>query len=349
MSLIFTVSPDFNTKYLPGWFVVNTLLQRLTGEGIHLETFDDFDGLHEAIRKDQIDLIYANPFDAARLVRDHRFVALARPHGRPDEAVVAAHVNSAVQSVESLRPGTRIASTDNPDVHMMGMIMLEPADLSPANVQIQQRPSFVLVAKSLLSGEADVGFFLAETFDELSDTVRHRLRVLVRSQIYMISHLFLVHPRVADLAPALRRSLLLMDATGAYHRQMMQQYEGRANAAHIITPLMRLQDASMTRVIIVTLPEATPVIQAAALQEDLRRAHVEPWAWVINRSMAATGTRDPLLRARLGVERRQIQRVVGELSGRTFVLPWLATPPVGLQALQAIVRSQAAPTQSASV
>lgn len=153
---------------------------------------------------------------------------------------------------------------------------------------------------------------------------------------------------VLDTAPT-GHSLLLMDATGAYHRQMMQQYEGRANAGHIITPLMRLQDASMTRVIIVTLPEATPVIQAAALQEDLRRAHVEPWAWVINRSMAATGTRDPLLRARLGVERRQIQRVVGELSGRTFVLPWLATPPVGLQALQAIVRSQAAPTQSASV
>ena len=84
MSLIFTVSPDFNTKHLAGWFVVNTLLQRQTGEGIHLETFDDFESLHAATAADQIDLIYANPFDAARLVRDHGFVALARPHGRPD-------------------------------------------------------------------------------------------------------------------------------------------------------------------------------------------------------------------------------------------------------------------------
>ena len=68
MSLIFTVSPDFNTKHLAGWFVVNTLLQRQTGEGIHLETFDDFESLHAATAADQIDLIYANPFDAARLV-----------------------------------------------------------------------------------------------------------------------------------------------------------------------------------------------------------------------------------------------------------------------------------------
>jgi len=70
---------------------------------------------------------------------------------------------------------------------------------------------------------------------------------------------------VLDTAPT-GHSLLLMDATGAYHRQMVQQYEGQAESKglHIITPLMRLQDGSMTRVIIVTLPEVTPVSQAAA-------------------------------------------------------------------------------------
>ncbi len=61
----------------------------------------------------------------------------------------------------------------------------------------------------------------------------------------------------------------------------------------------------MTRVIIVTLPEVTPVSQAAALQDDLRRAKIEPWAWVINKSVAATGTTDPLLQARLAGEHRQ--------------------------------------------
>ena len=144
---------------------------------------------------------------------------------------------------------------------------------------------------------------------------------------------------VLDTAPT-GHSLLLMDATGAYHRQMTQQYQGSAGGAmakHIITPLMRLQDADMTHVVIVTLPEVTPVSQAAALQEDLRRAHIEPWAWVINKSVAATGTSDPLLQARLVGERKQCERIAQGLAQRTFVLPWLTEPPVGVEALGGLV------------
>jgi phosphonate transport system substrate-binding protein len=211
-ALTFTVSPDFNVRQLPGWYVVNTWLQRHTGDAIHLQTFDDFGALHQALDSDRIDLIYANAFDAARLVRENGYVPIVRPHGRADEAVIAVNANSTVHEVEQLLVGTRVASTDNPDVHMMGMIMIEPADLGPANVQISRCPNFVLVAKALLYDEADIGFFLAETFDDLSVTIRSQLRVLVRSEIFVISHLFLVHPRLAHRADALRRSLLLMDA-----------------------------------------------------------------------------------------------------------------------------------------
>ena len=145
---------------------------------------------------------------------------------------------------------------------------------------------------------------------------------------------------VLDTAPT-GHSLLLMDATGAYHRQMTRQFEGTASAQHIITPLMRLQDAQMTRVILVTLPEVTPVSQASALQDDLRRAHIEPWAWVINKSVAATGTTDPLLQARLVGEIRQTERIAQGLARRTFVLPWLPEPPVGVQALGVLTASDA--------
>ncbi len=140
---------------------------------------------------------------------------------------------------------------------------------------------------------------------------------------------------VLDTAPT-GHSLLLMDATGAYHRQMVQQYEGTASATHITTPLMRLQDASLTRVIIVTLPEVTPVSQAAALQDDLRRARIEPYAWVINKSLAASDVTDPLLLARLGGERQQFARIASGLATRTFVLPWLADSPVGVQELSGL-------------
>jgi arsenite-transporting ATPase len=142
---------------------------------------------------------------------------------------------------------------------------------------------------------------------------------------------------VLDTAPT-GHSLLLMDATGAYHRQMTREFEGQAGM-HVVTPLMRLQDASYTRIILVTLPEVTPVSQAQALQEDLRRAGIEPYAWVVNKSILAAGTQDPVLKARLDGERQQMARLSGGLAQRTFAVPWLAEAPVGLDALSGLLAS----------
>jgi len=136
---------------------------------------------------------------------------------------------------------------------------------------------------------------------------------------------------VLDTAPT-GHTLLLMDATGAYHRQMTRHLDPSA-AGRLVTPLMRLQDPETTRVLLVTLPETTPVSEAVALQEDLRRARIEPYAWIVNRSLLAAGTRDPLLLRRLEGERAQIERVRSSLAHRLFVLPWQAEPLVGLEAL----------------
>jgi len=140
---------------------------------------------------------------------------------------------------------------------------------------------------------------------------------------------------VLDTAPT-GHSMLLMDATGAYHRQTTREFAGRS-AAHIVTPLMRLQDAAHTKIILVTLPEATPVSQAAALQDDLRRARIEPYAWVLNKSMLAAGTHDPLLGARLAGERKQLARMAAGLARRLFTLPWLPVPPIGVAELSKLV------------
>ncbi len=145
---------------------------------------------------------------------------------------------------------------------------------------------------------------------------------------------------VLDTAPT-GHSLLLMDATGAYHRQMVRELQGQT-AGRMVTPLMRLQDPDYTRIILVTLPETTPVSQAQALQEDLRRAQIEPYAWVVNKSIVAAGTTDPLLRARLQGERMQMQRISDGLAKRTYVLPWKARAPVGFAELSALVTLQKA-------
>ncbi|MFC0134387.1 ArsA-related P-loop ATPase [Massilia eurypsychrophila] len=140
---------------------------------------------------------------------------------------------------------------------------------------------------------------------------------------------------VLDTAPT-GHSLLLMDAAGAYHRQTLRDFEGHGSG-RMTTPLMRLQDGAYTRIILVTLPEVTPVLQAAALQDDLRRASIEPYAWVINKSVVAAGTRDPLLQARLAGERKQMSRIAAGLPARSFIVPWRIHPPVGVVELSELV------------
>ena len=141
---------------------------------------------------------------------------------------------------------------------------------------------------------------------------------------------------VLDTAPT-GHSLLLMDAAGAYHRQMMSTFEKQTgNSVNIVTPLMRLQDPDYSKIILVTLPEVTPVSQASALQEDLRRAKIEPYAWVLNRSVLAAKTTDPLLVSRLQGEVKQIKRIKEGLSKNLFVIPFQSDPPVGVSALKQI-------------
>lgn len=142
---------------------------------------------------------------------------------------------------------------------------------------------------------------------------------------------------VLDTAPT-GHSLLLMDAAGAYHRQMVREFDGKPSG-RIVTPLMRLQDAVYTKIVLVTLPEATPVSQAAALQCDLQRAKIEPFAWVVNKSLLASDTQDPLLRARQNSEKKQIERVTKQTTHKVFMVPWTSKPPVGVAALAALLDS----------
>ncbi len=197
MTYNFTVSPDFNPNHLSGWFIFNTWLQKSLEIGIHLELYDDFDSQRKGINDNKFDLIYANPYDASVLVRQKGFVPLVSPRGKSDEAIIAVRADSPVTMVEDLKENLRISSTYDPDVSMMCMIMLEPADLSFENTLTKQSDTYVIVAKDLIRGDVDVGFFLEETYNELSNVIRSQLRMLVHSQIQVIHHVLLAGPSLA--------------------------------------------------------------------------------------------------------------------------------------------------------
>jgi arsenite-transporting ATPase len=227
-------------------------------------------------------------------------------------------------------------STTDPAAHLAGTLDGEVPGLRVSRidpkVETQRYVDKIMAAKSPRLGAQEQALLLEDLRSPCTEEVAvfHAFsRVVSEGRSAFV---------VLDTAPT-GHSLLLMDATGAYHRQMMREFEGHGSA-RVVTPLMRLQDASYTRIILVTLPEVTPVSQAAALQDDLRRAGIEPYAWVLNKSVLAAGTSDPLLAARLAGERRQLKRMSAGLAKRIFMLPWLTRPPIGFSALSELVKHE---------
>jgi len=213
MSLQFTVSPDFPPVQLAQWYLFNTWLQKATNLPIHLEMYSDFEAQRKAIKEDKVDLIYANPYDAATLVREKGFTALTRPTNKKDEAVIITRADAPYNKVEELKPGTRVAIGNDPTINLLGFMMLEPAELSHNNVEIRKADTYAGVARLVIQGEADIAFMLKEAMDKLTNLTRHQLKVLVESQIEDLHHTFLASPRVKELHDKILNALLGMHET----------------------------------------------------------------------------------------------------------------------------------------
>lgn len=126
---------------------------------------------------------------------------------------------------------------------------------------------------------------------------------------------------VMDTAPT-GHTLLLLDTAGSYHRDIMRN---NINAGRLRTPYMSLQDQTLSKIILVSLPETTPMREAGDLQNDLKRASIQPYAWLINQSLSMlSGISDPLLKSRANAEIEVIKTIKTEYAERTFGIPFIA-------------------------
>jgi arsenite-transporting ATPase len=123
---------------------------------------------------------------------------------------------------------------------------------------------------------------------------------------------------VIDTAPT-GHTLLLLDAAEAYHREVLKKPSGNPEAVQRLLP--RLRDRDFTHVLLVTLPEATPIHEAMQLERDLARAEIQPFAWVVNQSLTPLNVKDPVLRARQAHEATHL-RELADHAARIVLEPW---------------------------
>lgn len=211
----FLVAPDFAPERFASWHMLNTALQKRSGVQLHLLTPASAAEHAAILAEGRAEVVYANPFDATHMVRTLGYIPFARPKQRYDEMVIACAAGSQAQSVEDLKPGCRIALTDNKDIRLIGLRLLEPADIGEADIEWVPADSYQAAARMAIRGEVDAAFFLADAFASLSRMTRSQIRPLVESAIHDISHVLLAHPGTGASLPAISSALLQLNADEA--------------------------------------------------------------------------------------------------------------------------------------
>lgn len=205
------IAPDFSPERFAGWHMFNTLIQKRANLNMHLNIPTSHAEQETVISEGDIQVIYANPFDATTLIREHGYHAVARPIGKSDEMVIAAAANSDINSLEDIKAGATIAMANNRDVKLIGLRLLEAVDIEEADLNWSVTETYQAAARQVIKGEAQAAFFLAEIFHSFSRLTKAQLSVLIESDLADISHVLLIKDGFPDTD-------ILMDAILNLHK-----------------------------------------------------------------------------------------------------------------------------------
>lgn len=192
------IAPDFSPERFAGWHMFNTLIQKRANLNMHLNTPASHAEQQQIITAGDIQVIYANPFDAATLIREQGYKAVARPIGKSDEMVIAAGANSDINALEDIKAGATIAMANNRDVKLIGLRLLEAVDIEESDLSWDVTETYQAAARKVIKGDAQAAFFLAEVFHSFSRLTKAQLSVLIESDLADISHVLLIKDDFPD-------------------------------------------------------------------------------------------------------------------------------------------------------
>ncbi|KRG32133.1 MULTISPECIES: PhnD/SsuA/transferrin family substrate-binding protein [unclassified Psychrobacter] len=192
------IAPDFSPERFAGWHMFNILIQKRANLNMHLNIPTSHAEQEQIIEAGDIQVIYANPFDAATLIREQGYRAVARPIGKSDEMVIAAAANSDIKRLEDIKAGATVAMADNRDVKLIGLRLLEAVDIEESDLKWDITETYQAAARKVIKGDAQAAFFLAEIFHSFSRLTKTQLSVLIESDLADISHVLLIKDDFPD-------------------------------------------------------------------------------------------------------------------------------------------------------
>ncbi len=208
-----SIAPDVSPQQLPAWHLFSRWLQRQIGTSINIKEYQSFAEQKAALEAGEIDMLYANPYDAGWLIREKKYIGVAQPEGDVAEVTLVSKKEGAIQSVEDLKSSLKVAAAPNEDLRTLGTILLEPANLTKDDIEFVEASNHILAVKALLSGDADVAMLPTKSLEGLSNVIASQLQVLVATEakdIETVAHCFVVSPEYAELATSIKEHLRTM-------------------------------------------------------------------------------------------------------------------------------------------
>ncbi len=206
----YTVSPYLLDNNLTKWTDFENLLRKKTSLSLRFKKQASTRAFKKNLAEGGLGLIYADPYHASVLLRNHSYLPVARAMGQYDEALVVVQADSNHMDIQDIKPQMYLSISVEPTNRLLARLLLEPADISEDDMVCRYHRTQKSVVKDLLLDKTDVGVMSSSNFDRLQPRIKSKLRILVRSQAYLFSALWMLSPTSSDQYPTLTRTFRRM-------------------------------------------------------------------------------------------------------------------------------------------